>query len=372
MKSFERIVKDDLMSNVQSNLDPLQFAYRPNRGVDDAISTMLDLIHSHLEAPSTFVRLLFIDFSSAFNCIQPHILACILKDTYKIDSGLICWLINFLTNRSQRVRVNGTLSDTLSSSTGSPQGCVLSALLFILYTNQCQSNFAKRHIIKFADDSVIVSLLNGDDSDHGPVLNDFIDCCKSSFLDINVSKTKEMHIDFRKKPSVTSPVIINDQAVEVVQQYKYLGTIIDNKLTFEPQVDAVCSKAHQRMFFYRKLRNFNVDKTFMKMFYSCFIESVLTFSFVSWYGSTTLKNKKRLQQVVKVCSKIANITLNELNSLYKLRSLKKAKSILADPSHPLTSEFVLLPSGRRFSMPKCTTNRHKNSFVPAAIGFLNS
>ena len=217
-----------------------------------------------------------------------------------------------------------------------------------------------------------MSLLNSDECDHGPIVKDFIDWCKSSFLDINVSKTKEMHIDFRKNPSVISPVIINDQAVEVVKQYKYLGTIIDNKLTFEPQVDAVCLKAHQRMYFYRKLRNFNVDRTFMKMFYSCFIESVLTFSFVSWYGSITLKNKNRLQHIVKVCSKIAHTTLNELHSLYKIRALKKARSILANPSHPLITEFELLPSGRRFSLPKCKTNRHKNSFVPAAIGFLNN
>lgn len=46
-------------------------------------------------------------------------------------------------------------------------------------------------------------------------------------------------------------MLINDQAVEFVQQYKYLGTVFDNELTVELQVDAVCKKAHQWMYFYQ-------------------------------------------------------------------------------------------------------------------------
>ena len=66
------------------------------------------------------------------------------------------------------------------------------------------------------DDSVIMSLLNDDDIDHGPVVDDFSDWCKQSFLDINMSKTKEMITDFRKKPLPIPPAFIHDQAVEVV------------------------------------------------------------------------------------------------------------------------------------------------------------
>ncbi len=85
------------------------------------------------------------------------------------------------------------------------------------------------------DDSVIVSLLSSDNSEHGPVVNDFIDLCKSSFLNINVAQTKEMCIDFRKNPTVISPVVMDIQAVELVQQIRHLGTVIDNKLCFEPK-----------------------------------------------------------------------------------------------------------------------------------------
>lgn len=167
-----------------------------------------------------------------------------------IDHGLICWLIDFLTDGSQKVIVNGILSNVLLSSTGSPQRCVLSPLLFSLSTNECQCYYENRHIFKFADDSVIASLLSENGCQHGPVLKNFTAWCKRCLLNINVSKTKEMVIDFGRKSSSVPSSLINDEAVEVGHQYKYLGTVIDDTLTFEASINAMCYKAHQRMYFY--------------------------------------------------------------------------------------------------------------------------
>ena len=137
MKTFEKIVKEEILCVPQTKLDPLQFAYRAGRGVEDATGTLLNMVLDHLNGAKNFARLLFIDLASAFNCIQPHILADGLSSIHNIDPGLIRWLVNFLTDRSQKVKVNGVLSDVLLSSTGSPQGCVLSPLLFVLHTNEC-------------------------------------------------------------------------------------------------------------------------------------------------------------------------------------------------------------------------------------------
>ncbi len=132
MKAMERIVKNSITKSVEPLMDSLQFAYRAGRGVDDAKIFILESIHSHLETPNTIARLLFADFSSAFNTMQPHILAEKLMTRFSLDHQVIMWVIDFLTNRSQRVFVNGSYSDILHTSTGSPQGCVLSALLYIL------------------------------------------------------------------------------------------------------------------------------------------------------------------------------------------------------------------------------------------------
>ena len=81
------------------------------------------------------------------------------------------------------------------------------------------------------------------------------------------------------------------------------------------------------MYFNRKLLIFNVDTTFRKMFYSCFIESVL------------------LLTPVKVCSKIAGTQLSSLNDLYKVRSLRRARSIMAEQPIPCTLSFPCCHQG---------------------------
>ncbi len=72
MKVFERLVKSYISSSITVTLDPLQFAYRPNRSTDDAISHILHSSLTHIDSSNgNFARLLFIDYSSAFSAIVP-------------------------------------------------------------------------------------------------------------------------------------------------------------------------------------------------------------------------------------------------------------------------------------------------------------
>ncbi len=73
MKSFNGLVLANLKETDEPLLDPLQFAYRANRSVDDAVNMWLHFILKHLARPGTYVRILFIDFSSAFNTTSSHI-----------------------------------------------------------------------------------------------------------------------------------------------------------------------------------------------------------------------------------------------------------------------------------------------------------
>ena len=330
------------------------------------------MIFKHLEGSSTHAKILFVDFSSAFNTILPHILVDKLISNFKLDHGLVGWILDFLTNRTQQVRVNGVLSNKMTSSTGSPQGCVLSPLLYILYTNDCRSQHENRHIIKFADDSIILSLLHGSETDHGPVLDDFIAWCDSSHLHLNVTKTKDMVIDFRRNPLPALTTTIKGQAVEVVESYKYLGSWIDNKLNFNRNTEHICKKSQQRLFCLRKLAKFNVDKTMMTLFYKAYIESVLSFSICCWFNNLSVKARNSLTKIVKVSGKIIGAQQSSLTDLHRKATLRKAESILSVSAHPLHSEFQLLPSGSRFRFPSVKTNRFRFSFVPSAISLLNS
>ncbi len=97
MKVFERLLKKHICSSIPANLDPLQFAYRPNRSTDDAISQVLHSSLTHIDSKNgNYVRLLFIDYSSAFNTIVPTKLAVKLSDL-GLGTSLCDWIQDFLT-----------------------------------------------------------------------------------------------------------------------------------------------------------------------------------------------------------------------------------------------------------------------------------
>ena len=99
-KCTERILCNKLTSSVADRLDPLQFAYKAKRGVEDATLTLTNKALNHLDKPGTFVRVLMMDFSSAFNTLQTHILIKRLLDL-DVSPGLILWIRSFLSDRPQ-------------------------------------------------------------------------------------------------------------------------------------------------------------------------------------------------------------------------------------------------------------------------------
>ena len=368
MKTFERIVLKKLLSQTRDAHDQFQFAYKQNRSTDDATLTLLNNAYTHLENKDSFVRILFIDFSSAFNTIQPHLLSQKLL-SLEVNPSIILWISDFLTNRSQSVLYQQALSSSRSTSTGSPQGTVLSPVLFTLYTNDC-SGSESTPIIKYSDDTALQDLSNSD-SVYFEEVHRFTKWCKDNFLDLNVKKTKEMIIDFRRNPSKISDLFIDDSKVERVDEYKYLGTVLDSKLSFNSNTDAIHKKCQSRMYCLQKLRSLGVCKDVLGNFYRCFLESVLTFGFICWFGGLSVKNVNVLNRVVNVCGKIVGVKQKSLEVLYDERIVSKGRVIGNDASHVLAHHFELLPSGRRFRVQKMTTVRRKNSFIPRAIIALN-
>lgn len=89
------MIKQAIQKHEQDSLDPLQFAYRVGRGVKDAILMLLNCLYHHFESPQTRAKLLFIDFSSAFNTIQPHLSTEKLVFEFILDPNIIGWILVF-------------------------------------------------------------------------------------------------------------------------------------------------------------------------------------------------------------------------------------------------------------------------------------
>ncbi len=200
----------NIKTSLPNTLNPLQFAYRPNLSTDDAISYTLHLALTHLESKDSYVRILFIDFSSAFNTIIPQQLINKLN-LLGLNNSLCNWILDFLTGRPQSVRVGLNTSSTTILSTGAPQGCVLSPLLFTLLTHDCTAKFSSNHIIKFADDTSVVGLIsNNDEMHYREEVAQLAEWCGANNLSLNMGKKKEVVMDFRRN-SVDHPPLTDRQ-----------------------------------------------------------------------------------------------------------------------------------------------------------------
>ncbi len=197
----------------------------------------------------------------------------------------------------------------------------------------------------------------------------FQNWCSTSSLEINVLKTKELVLQNNK--NIMKPVIVHGQTVEMVDDFKYLGTYIDSSLTFQINTDHIFKKCSQRLHLLRKLNNFGVSQTILETVYKSQVESILSFNMIMWYGNLNIKWRNKLQKIVNMASKILGKPQKQLSSLYNELIRSKAEKIISDSSHPLYSEFELLPSGKRYRLPMARKNLYKKSFVPEAVNTIN-
>jgi hypothetical protein len=121
MKCFERLVMAHI-TIIPETPDSLQFAHRPKRSTDDAFSIALNTALSHLDKRNSYVRMLFIDYSSAFNTIVPSTLITKLR-TLGLNTSLCNWILDFQMGRPQVVRVGSTSATLILKD---PLRCVCS------------------------------------------------------------------------------------------------------------------------------------------------------------------------------------------------------------------------------------------------------
>lgn len=373
MKVFERLVLDYLKSVLCGAVDKLQFAYKTGVGVDDALIYLLHKSLSHLETPDSTVRITFFDFSSAFNTIQPSLLQSKMENA-GVHHGMVNWIIDYLSNRPQYVRMQDCVSQVVRCSTGVPQGTVLAPFLFTFYTSDFQYNSKSCHLQKFSDDSAIVGCITDhDESEYRELLKSFVDWCEKNGLRLNASKTKEVVVDFSSFPQQVVPVKIRESEVEIVKTYKYLGVYLNNKLNWSDNTMHVYKKGQSRIHLLRRLRSFGVSHVLLKTFYDSVVSSVILYSATSWGGGLLEKEKNKLNKLIKKAGSVVGSVLPTFEVIMQDRMIGKLYTMINHDCHPLNEivrDFMSTHS-LRLIHPRCYRERYRKSFFPTAIRLYN-
>ena len=158
----------------------------------------------------------FITYSSPFNTIVPSKLFTKLR-TLGLNTSLCNWILDILTGLPQVVRVGNNTSAMLIIYKRAPQRCVLSLLLYSSLTHDCMARHDSITIITFADETTVVGLItDNNETAYSEEVRDLSMWCQDNNLSLNVIKTKEMIVDYRKSRTEHAPFLINVAVVEQV------------------------------------------------------------------------------------------------------------------------------------------------------------
>lgn len=249
----------------------------------------------------------------------------------KLDSCLVTWIENFLTNRSQFVSANGTNSEECAVHSGVPQGSVLGPLLFLIYINDLPSCVSS-YVHLFADDCVIFREITGPNdvallqSDLTAVLN----WCNTWLMELNSKKCKFMRVS-RKITSLPVYNLDNTQ-LDSVTSYKYLGVHISNNLTWHTHINYVVCNANRMLGYLR--RNFTKSPSSVKlMLYKTLVRTKLEYAASVWdpYHNNLVHSLEMVQNnsvrfITSNYNRNASITLMKSN--LKLPSLASRRTML--------------------------------------------
>eukprot|EP00061_Rhincodon_typus_P007169 g28574.t1 len=151
----------------------------------------------------------------------------------------------------------------------------------------------------FTDNATVVGQIsNNNESKYRRELKGLVTWRNENNVSLNVGKTKELIIDFRKKGGEHTPIYTNGTEVERVESVKFLGVTITDNLSWNSHVDATVKKAQQYLFFLRWLRKFDMSINSLTNFYRCTIESILCGFITAWYSNCSAQDCKKLQKVM--------------------------------------------------------------------------
>ena len=295
-KIFERLLAKRLSVYLKPFLPETQFGFRKGLGTSDALLLLVHEIQSALDKNNE-TRLVSLDFSAAFDTVN-HKGLLFKLESVGISGKVLSILTEFLTNRQQRVVVDGCFSPYSKVYSGVPQGSVLGPLLFILYSSDMWFNITNK-ILAYADDTSLYAhvptpaMRVGVSDSLSQDLNRIHSWCLQWGMKLNPNKSKEMIVSRSRTLFPEHPnLLINRVIINRADQLKLLGVTLDSKLTFEAHLRNMSVNISQKLGILRKSRKIYEDDSILRR---CFFSFLLPhFEYCSAVWSSAADSHLRL------------------------------------------------------------------------------
>ena len=259
-----------------------QFGFRKKHSTTHALLSMVETIRSNLDR-KLYSCGVFVDLEKAFDTVNHNIL--IQKLYYYGIRGIANdWFLSYLSNRKQFVTLENSKSKLCSVTCGVPQGSILGPLLFLIYINDMNCALKHSLVHHFADDT---NLLYSDKKVKNlkKVMNNelklLFEWLCANRLSLNVDKTE--FIIFRPSNIEYDRIVLklNNQEIHESNKIKYLGLLLDPKLSWNVHITELCKKLSRSVGMLYKIRNMCPDHILKSLYFSLF-HSHLSYGISLW------------------------------------------------------------------------------------------
>lgn len=299
-KVMETLIKDFLLLwlNTSSRLNCSQHGFTANKSCTSQLLEYLNDVTEALDR-KLCADSVYLDFSKAFDRVSHSILVTKLHSR-GVPLTLVRWIRSFLSNRVQRVVINGAASSWCPVTSGVPQGTVLGPVLFSIFLDDLDTVIPMGVTIKkFADDTKLYIAFKPEDrisicSQLQQTLDSVYSWCNRNLLPLNIKKCSVVHFG-RRNPG--HDYYVNQSLIDSTVCIKDLGIMLDSNLSFNQHVDYIVSKAQRLLgFVFRTFRSRNPD-TLLPV-YKSLIRPMLEYATPVW-NSPAVRHISTLERVQK-------------------------------------------------------------------------
>jgi hypothetical protein len=363
-KILEKIMYSRVISFVKKHniLYQYQYGFQSGMSTEFAVNSLVNNIVKCLENKEVGFCIL-LDFAKAFDTVNHEILLNKLE-YYGIRGTALKWFKSYLSDRMQCTEIGDTQSKLNYIKHGVPQGSILGPLLFLLYINDIVMSSPVFKFILFADDtSLFYSHKNKHDAIN--ILNSELakisQWLAANKLSLNVSKSKLLVFSNKKLDKSTTinqnisdadadvfKLSLNGESLNEVEWAKYLGVLIDNKISWKNQINAIKLKLAKGIGLLAKIRHF-VPRSVLRSLYFSFINPYVDYNLLNW-GMASPTNLDPLDKKIKKAIRIISFKDSD------------------HPSAPLFKNLNILPLANSIQLRRA---KHMwklfNGFLPPSL-----